>query len=40
MEKMKQLISMKNSGKHQREKLDKMLMNIVAIGHNDEEYTE
>ena len=37
VEKMRQLISMKNSGKHQREKLDKMLMNIVDIGHKDDE---
>ena len=36
VEKMRQLISTKNSRKHQREKLEKMLMNMAAIGHNDE----
>ena len=37
VEKMRQIISMKKARKHQREKLDKMLMSMVALGHNDEE---
>ena len=37
VEKMREIISRKTSRRHQKEKLDKMLMNMVAIGHNDEE---
>ena len=38
VEKMRKIISMKTSLKmHQKEKLDNMIVNMVDIGHNDEE---
>ena len=37
VEKMRQLISMKKTKKHQREKLDKMLMSMLPSGQDDED---
>ena len=37
VEKMREIMSRKTSRRHQKEELDKKLMNMVAIGHNDEE---